>query len=119
MEESMDERLQKALEFSNYTLTLTNQKKNIRNRVAQLQTVHFQGGMFHADHETIAFVKAMLDLGNTSGIMIDTRENPVKILSYQDLMDKLIAAYHSASNELAAEFEKINKARNIKKIMDW
>lgn len=115
----MDERLQKALEFSNYTLTLTNQKKNIRNRVAQLQLVHYKGGVFKADHETIAFVKAMIDMGNTNGFMIDTKENPVKILSYEELLEKLTSAYHSATNELAAEFEKINKARNIKKIMDW
>ena len=53
----MDERLEKALDFSNYALTINNQKRNIRNRVAQLQIVHHLGGVFIADHETIAFVK--------------------------------------------------------------
>ena len=46
----MDERLEKALEFSNYTLTLNNQKRNIKNRVAQLQLVHHQAGVFIADN---------------------------------------------------------------------
>ena len=45
----MDERLQKALEFSNYTLTLNNQKRNIKNRVQQLQLVHHGSGVFVAD----------------------------------------------------------------------
>ncbi|SVE39218.1 uncharacterized protein METZ01_LOCUS492072, partial [marine metagenome] len=45
----MDERLEKALEFSNYALTINNQKRNIRNRVAQLQIVHHLGGVFIAN----------------------------------------------------------------------
>ena len=58
----MDERLEKALEFSNYALTINNQKRNIRNRVAQLQIVHYLGGVFIANHETIAFIKTLLDM---------------------------------------------------------
>lgn len=115
----MDDRLQKALDFSNYTLTLTNQKKNIRNRVTQLQLVHYNGGVFIANQETIAFVKAMLDMGHKSVTLIDVKENPVSVKDTQDLLEKLTSAYISSTNELEAEYQKIRKARNIHKIMDW
>ena len=115
----MDERLQKALEFSNYTLTLNNQKKNIKNRVAQLQTVHHLGGVFKADQETIAFVKTLIDLDYKDSIVQDTKENPIRIPKLSELLDKLVSAYISAMQEYEVENEKLKKARNIKKLMDW
>jgi hypothetical protein len=115
----MDERLQKALEFSNYTLTLNNEKKNIKNRVAQLQLVHYTGGVFKADPTTIAFIKAFIDLGHKNGVIVDTKENPIRISNLNEFLEKLTNAYFSATNEFEAEYEKIKKARNIKKLMDW
>tara|TARA_A200000159_G_scaffold164527_1_gene194549 strand:+ start:1136 stop:1483 length:348 start_codon:yes stop_codon:yes gene_type:complete len=115
----MDERLEKALEFSNYALTINNQKRNIRNRVAQLQIVHYLGGVFIANHETIAFIKTLLDMEKKTAIVIDSRENPITVKSLKELMDKLVDAYTSATTEFDIENERLKKARNIKKIMDW
>jgi hypothetical protein len=115
----MDERLSKALEFSNYALTINNQKRNIRNRVAQLQIVHYLGGVFLANHETIAFIKTLMDLEHKSSIIIDSKQNPVNVKSLKELLDKLLNAYTSATTEFDIENEKLKKARNIKKVMDW
>jgi hypothetical protein len=115
----MDERLSKALEFSNYALTINNQKRNIRNRVAQLQIVHYLGGVFLADHETIAFIKTLMDLEHKSSIIIDSKQNPISVKSLKELLDKLLNAYTSATTEFDIENEKLKKARNIKKVMDW
>lgn len=115
----MDERLQKALEFSNYSLTINNQKRNIKNRVQQLQIVHKNGGVFTADAVTIAFVKTLIDLEQKSAILIDTKENPVRVGNLEEFLDILVSAYTSATTEFEIEYEKLKKARNIKKIMDW
>ena len=116
----MDERLEKALEFSNYTLTLNNQKQNIKNRVAQLQLVHHNAGVFVANQETIAFVKTMIELEkDKDGILIDSKDNPIRVNSYKELLDKLVDAYVSASQEYAVEYDKLRKSRSIKAIMDW
>ena len=116
----MDERLQKALEFSNYTLTLNNQKRNIKNRVAQLQLVHYNGGVFVANHETVSFFKTLVDLERDKNIVVmDSKENPVKVVDVKELLDKLVNAYFSAVNEYESENEKLRKARSIKQIMDW
>lgn len=115
----MDERLQKALEFSNYSLTINNQKQNIKNRVAQLQTVHHMGGVFIANPETIAFVKVLLDMDRKDAIVVDTKENPVRIPKLSEFLEKLVDAYTSAMQEYDIQYEKIKKSRNIKKLMDW
>lgn len=115
----MDERLQKALEFSNYNLTISNQKKNVKNRVNQLRIVHSNGGVFMAEPATISFLKTLVDLGNKEGILIDSKDNPIHISNFEELLDKLVSAYFTATNELEAEHAKMKKMRNIKKIMDW
>lgn len=115
----MDERLQKALEFSNYTATINNQKRNIKNRFDQLRLVHHAGGTFVANQETISFVKTMLDMNHTSGVLVDSKDNPINIKSFSELLEKLTDAYFSATTEYEAEYAKIRKSRNIKTAMDW
>jgi len=115
----MDDRLEKALEFANYRMTVDVQKKNLAARVETLQTVHITGGSFKADSATIAFVKTMLDLGNETLILTDLKGNPVEIQDTQEFLDSLTSAYNNAMSEHLVESQKIKKARNIKTIMDW
>lgn len=115
----MDERLQKALEFSNYNLTITNQKRNIKNRVYQLQIVHHSGGVFLANPETISFVKTLVDMDHAEAVIIDNKENPIRIKDTKELLQKLVDAYISSTQEYDVEYEKIKKARNIKSVMGW
>ena len=115
----MDERLEKALEFGNYRQTLANQKKNIKARMEVLQLVPYDGGSFSATPLLISFVGTLITAGKTTAIVLDSKEKPVKIENLADFLEVLISAYTEASNEFNLHMEKINKARNIKKIMDW
>lgn len=115
----MDERLERALEFANYRTTLSNQRRNVRARMQILQTIHHNNGVFVADAATIGFINALVTNGKKSGILIDTKDNPIEILNYQEFLDLLIGAYSEATNEYKIQVEKLNKSRNIKTIMDW
>lgn len=115
----MDERLQKALEFSNYSLTLNNQKKSIKQRVTQLLTVHQSGGVFVVSPDLIAFVKTMVDLEKTKIILVDQKENPIVIANPTEFFDKIILAYEMAMEEFDNEYSKLKKSRSIKTMMDW
>jgi len=113
----MDERLQKALEFSNYNLTINNQKNNIKNRVNQLKLVHYNGGVFVADQSLITFVKTMIDLDHEIFVVIDSKDNPVEILKPNEFFDEVMSAYITSSNTYLAEWNKIKKLRNVKSIV--
>lgn len=115
----MDERLEKALEFGNYRTTLSNQKRNIRTRMQVLQTVHHNGGSFLADERTISFVGTLINANKESAIIVDTKDNPIEIENLAEFLETLISAYNEASNEYKVQMDKIKRARNIKKIMDW
>jgi hypothetical protein len=115
----MDERLEKALDFANYRQTLANQKRNIRSRMQMLQMVHYNNGSFLADAVTIGLVNGLLTANKKSAILLDTKETPVKIEDLTDFLNLLIEKYTEATNEYLTLLDKVNKARNIKKLMDW
>jgi len=115
----MDERLEKALDFANYRMTLGNQKRNVKTRMQILQTVHYKSGTFIADAPTIAFINALMQHGKKSAIIVDNNETPIDIEDLNDFQDTLIGAYTEATNEYKIQIDKINRARNIKKLMDW
>lgn len=114
----MDERLQNALEFSNYSVTIANQKKNIKNRVSQIQVVIFNGGSFIADQQTISFVKALVDLDKKEAIILDTNDNPIRIGKLSDFLEELVSAYTSAMNEYDIKMAKLKKTRNLKSMLE-
>ena len=116
----MDERLSKALEFSNYRNTIENQKHNLRARVESLTTVTYNNGTFKADKSTISFVKTLIDYNNGDRIaVVDERTNPIEIENPQEFYEDLMLSYNAAMNEFLIESKKLAKARSIKKIMDW
>lgn len=115
----MDERLEKALEFANYRQTLANQRKNVKERMKILQTVHYNSGSFMADKETISFVSTLKNLKKDNIVILDMKEKPVDIEDIDDFLEVLVSAYISATQEYKIQIDKLNKMRSIKKLMDW
>lgn len=114
----MDERLEKALAFGKYTRTITNQKQNLKNRLYQMQIVHYKGGVFLANHETIAFVKSIVDLGHTDFTILDSKENSIPVMDINILLKVLVEKYEEAIREYDSELQKLKKSRSVSKIMD-
>ena len=115
----MDERLEKALEFGNFRQTLANQKKNIKERFNIQRKIHYNGGSFVADEKTITFVATLKNLDISSTILIDTKETPIEIKNIEEFLEILLNSYKDSTFEYKTNIDKINKMRNIKKIMDW
>lgn len=115
----MDERLEKALEFANYRQTLANQKKNIKERMDILQSVHYGGGSFKANQETIAFISTLVNMKKETAILVDTKDKAVEITDLEDFLETLVSAYIASTTEYKTQMDKVSKMRSIKKIMDW
>lgn len=113
----MDEKLRAALEFSNYRLTLNNQKQNLKVRMQTMLTISYSGSMFTASMELINFVKQLLDLQVKQYVILDDNENPVMIADLLDFHSKLISAYTQAVNEYYVENEKLKKMRDTKSLV--
>ena len=110
----MDERLQKALDFSNYRISLFNQKENIRLKVESLLTYACNGGIFKASIELITFIKTVEDLGYNSVVLIDTNQNPIEISDLKKFQNDILSKYFEATNFYHSEYTKLRKTRSVK-----
>lgn len=115
----MDERLEKALAFSKYRVTIENKRKALKRRFETMLVVHENNGMFRADQSTISFVASLLSDAHNDAILIDTKSLPIEIDNLNELYSKLMSAYFEATNEYSTEMKKLSIARNVKKAMDW
>lgn len=115
----MDERLEKALAFSNYRITIENRRKAIQRRFEAMTVVYKNNGMFKANQETIAFINALIQSNHQQAIVLDSKSNPIIVENLQEFVEHLIGVYFAATNELMDEMKKLSKARDIKKVVDW
>lgn len=113
----MDQRLNDALEFSNYRLTLANHKKNLRLRAEALQVVSHSGGMFRASPDIITWLDFVIGTGAEQYVLVDQNDQPVLINDLAALRDRLFDAYTKSMNLLHVEYEKIKRARTVQKIV--
>jgi hypothetical protein len=114
MELWMDDKLKSALEFSNYRLTLNNQKLNLKQRMNTMLTIGYMSSLFTAKIELLNFVKQLLDLNVERYIFLDDNENPVLVTNIKEFHEKLFSAYTEALNEYYVENEKLKKQRDTK-----
>jgi hypothetical protein len=114
----MDERLEKAYEVANYMATLSNQKRVIKEELAQKSVYYINGGTFKIDRELISFTKTILELGHTSDIVfLDTNHMPIVIADVRVFLDEIIDTYFSSLNEYAAKVTEIKSKRKLTDIV--
>ena len=114
----MDERLEKALKYANYKVTLSNQKENLKTELYEKLVIGINGGLFNITPELISFA-AMLSEKTDSAVMIDKNNNPVLIEDLSDFVDEIISRYIEATNFYHQEYEKLRKARSVSKLIDF
>lgn len=114
----MDERLEKALDFSNYMVTLNNQRILIQEKFQEQSIHYFNGGKFQATQERIAFVQSLLAMHQTSTILIDDNNIPVQIEDLETFALDLHSTYFEAANNYFKEYTNIKKNRNVEGLIN-
>lgn len=113
----MDQRLNDALAFANYRLTLQIQRQNIMARVEAALLVSYQNAIFRAAPELIAFVDAHQRISNNSLFINDQSDNAIKIEDTKEFLELLVKAYDAAMQLKQQEQQKLKTARNPAKIV--
>lgn len=116
----MDERLQKALEFSNYMVTLNNQKRMLKEKFKEDTVYYFNGGQFTLTKDLITFVSMLVERDNTEDIvLIDDNETPILVSDLEDFLTDIIDVYFSAANYYHASYKDLMKKRSVNKLIDY
>ena len=114
----MDERLQKALDMSNYMVTLNNQKRLLKEQYQENLVYYFNGGQFTITQELISFCQSLISLNQTNTILIDDNSLPIEIEDLEKFSHGIYSKYFEASNRYLTEYNKLKTNRSVESIME-
>ncbi len=114
----MDERLTAALARGNYQITAFEQRQNFKIRVKLMLMHSVNGGLFKITLDLITFVDLLIRRGKTEIILLDSRDNPIKITDLSTFLDQLLEIYQEATNEYHLEYEEFKKKRTVVSLVD-
>jgi hypothetical protein len=119
VQKAEDERLQKALDFSKYRVTLYNQKENAKLKLKQALIYAKNGGTFEVSQTLISFVLTLIAFNQEQAILIDTNGNPIEIGNLPEFLEAIVDKYSEATNDYLIEYKKIQTSRKIAPMMEW
>lgn len=112
----MDTRLNDALAFANYRLTLQVQRQNIEARVNAALIVSYQNAIFKSSQNLISFV-GFRSTRPERLLLEDNSGNVIHIENSNEFLNVLIQAYDSAMELKQQELQKLKSARSTAKIV--
>lgn len=113
----MDVKLEKALEFSNYMVTLNNQKRLIHEQYQQDLVHYYNGGQFSVTQELLSFCQSLLSLEQEDAVLVDDNKQPIFIEELSNFTNDILNVYATASNTYLTEYDKIRKNRSVEGIL--
>ena len=118
VEDVVDERLAKALEASNYRLSLNTQRENSKLKLKNKLVYSENGGIFKITQDFISFIFA-LSQNKTDAVILDSNENPIVIDDLNDFYEEIVGIYQEAMNDYLREYENFKKMRTTAKVVNW
>jgi len=114
----MDERLEKALDISNYMVTLNNQKRLLKEQYNENLIYYYNGGQFSISQQLISFCQTLVNLKQDQTVLIDDNGIPIEIESLESFVENLVTTYFEAANRYLLEYTKLKNQRSVESIMD-
>lgn len=114
----MDDRLKQAIDFSNFNITLQNQKQILKDRYQDELVFYSQGGKFTVTKELINFVSLLKQQNQKSAIITDDNGTPFEIKNLDKFLDDTMNVYFSASNKYHTEYTQLIKNRTVSGLLD-
>lgn len=113
----MDERLAKALEFSNYMVTLNSQKRALKEKFHNECITYDNGGTFTITTTLITFVKLLLDKGQkTEVVLIDDNDLPIIIPDLEQFYESILSQYTESVNSYYTSYLTLKKKRSVESL---
>jgi len=114
----MDERLEQALDFSNYMVTLNNQRRVIHEQFLETCVHYLNGGKFSITRDLITFCQTLKYNEQDSAILIDDNNTPIEVQELQKFLDDILDIYFTTSYEYLDEYNKIKKNRKVEGLVN-
>ena len=114
----MDERLEKALDVSNYMITLNNQRRIIHEQFLENSIHYLNGGKFSVNRDLINFCHTLVQNSQTQAVLIDDNDIPVNVDDLQKFLSDVLDIYFKASYEYLDKYNEIKTSRKVEGLVD-
>lgn len=114
----MDERLEKALDFSNYMVTLNNQKRLLIEKFYQDIIFYYKGAQFTVNKELLCFCDMLCQRDQDNTVLIDDNNMPTYIDSIDEFLEIALDIYFKASNNFLNSYNSLKKNRSIENLVE-
>lgn len=114
----MDDRLKNALDFSNYMVTLNNQKRIAKEQFLESCVHYLNGGRFSINRELITFCSTLISSNQESAVLIDDNDMPIEVQDLQTFLDDILDIYFKASYQYLDKYNEIKKNRKIEGLVN-
>lgn len=111
----MDEALEKALEFANFSVTLNNQKRILKEKYTEDLVMYYNGGRFTVTREFYTFIMV---LESDKTVVTDDNDTPIVINDVADLKKQVRFTYADATNKYLESYQTLSKQRTVDGIVD-
>jgi hypothetical protein len=114
----MDERLAKALEFSNFLETQNNQKRIFLAQYKENLIHYTHGHKFTVTQELINFCYTLSNIYPDNAVILDDNNIPFTVPNIDEFTKELIGVYVFASRKYVTDYEVIKKNRSVQGLVD-
>jgi hypothetical protein len=106
--------LDKALAFANYQVTLTEQKKLLKQKFDDACIVASNGGLFQI---TLTFLSGIKTISEEAQWVQDANGNPIWIANISEFVTVCYNTYHNALSVYGQSYEQLKKQRSVKSLV--
>ena len=110
----MDERLKKALDISNYMVTLNNQKRLLKDKFYENSVHYCNGGQFSVTKELISFCFSLKYAGQEYTVLIDDNDIPIEIDDLEKFLKILILNILKQQINILLSITKLKQTDQLK-----
>jgi len=117
-EQEAQQRLEKALNFSNTMKTFNLNKNNLKVKTQNLLSFSTAGGSFSVDQSLISFMNVVVSSGKTEITLLDKNEIPIHIEDTSKFLDEVSSLYFEVVNDYYHDYQKLRSSRKIEKVLE-
>tara|TARA_B100001057_G_C22184980_1_gene694710 strand:+ start:182 stop:529 length:348 start_codon:yes stop_codon:yes gene_type:complete len=114
----MDEALEKALDFSNFTATLNAQKRILHEKYLGELVMYSNNGKFTITKEILNFCFMLTSTDINKTVIIDDNRTPIQIDNVEDFMLKAKQHYTDATSKYLEEYKVLSTKRSVEGLVD-
>ena len=118
MEIRMDDRLQKALDFSNFVETQNNQKRIFLKQLKENLIHYTHGHQITITQQLISFCQSCIQLQQEVLWLLDDNNIPFEVKDLQAFTDEILRVYIFAMRKYTNDYSEIKKNRSVEGLVD-